>query len=424
MKRTTRFFSLLSLCSSFFFSATFFAWSQPVTGTVLNKTSDRPSVGDEVVLIGLKQNMQEIAQTRTDGAGKFRIEITDSEMHLIRVNHQKAAYYAAVAPGASKVDVMVYDAAAKVDRLRMEADMMRIETDEQGLHVIESYFLKNESSPPRTQLGPQIFEIQLPEEAKVGASIAMGPGGMPVASTPVPSGKLGRYAFDFPIRPGETRFQVEYHLPPQTSYTLQAQMLLPTANFAIVLPKGMNFKEVNGGNFEPMNGDSDTQSFLAKGLEQGKQYSFVVSGKGILPRDNPKEQADGDGSSQGAIGTASPGGGLGAPVGTPDPLDKYKWWVMSGVALVLAVCAGLFLRSRTPSSPQADLGAPSMKPLPEDVWLKGLKEALFAIETDRLRGSLSAEDYEKEKGAVETLIKRVLGQQTSGKGRFGESEAP
>ncbi len=64
--------------------------------------------------------------------------------------------------------------------------MLRVETDAQGLHVIESYFVKNDSNPPRTQFGPKAYEIYLPASAQVEASVAMGPGGMPVASPPYP----------------------------------------------------------------------------------------------------------------------------------------------------------------------------------------------------------------------------------------------
>ncbi len=392
------------------------AFAATVKGTVTNKTTNRPDANDDVVLIALAQNMQEIARTKTDANGHYRIDLPDSGMHLIRVDHQKAAYFGPVAPGATNVDVTVYDVSSKVDALTMEADMVRVETDDQGLHVIESYFVKNDSAPPRTQLGSKSFEIYLPAKAKIDASIAMGPGGMPVASAPVPSGEPGHYAFIFPVRPGETRFQVEYHLPNSDSYNLQPRMSLPTANYALVLPKTMTFTSGNGVSFEPMNGDANTQSLLAKNLSTMRAISYTVSGRGALPRDT----ASGDNGSsssparqpEGVTTDNRPGGGMSSPINEPDPLEKYKWWIISGIALILAVAGGVFLRSnqslnRESTSPPAE---PTSIPQQssQDILLTVLKNELFSLETERLQDKLSAEEYQQQKGALEIVMRRAL----------------
>ena len=39
-----------------------------------------------------------------------------------------------------------------------------------------------------------------------------------------------------------------------------------------------------------------------------------------------------------------PGGGIGNPIGTPDPLSKYKWWILGGLGLLLAAAAAFLLR--------------------------------------------------------------------------------
>ncbi len=130
-----------------------YAFAASVTGIVTNKTSNKPSAGDDVVLISLAQKMQETSRTKTDATGHYHIDIPDDGMHLIRVDHQKAAYFAAIAPGAAKVDVTVYDVAAKIDSLSMEADMVRIETDSRGLHVIEIHPRNGHVSAGRKRIG-------------------------------------------------------------------------------------------------------------------------------------------------------------------------------------------------------------------------------------------------------------------------------
>lgn len=386
-----------------------------ITGTVTNKTTNRPDANDDVVLVGLTQNMQEVARTKTNASGHYSINLPDAGMHLIRVDHQKAAYFAAVPPGKTQVDVTVYDVAPVVQGVTTEAVMVRIEADEQGLHVIESYFVKNDSKPARTQFGPNAYEIYLPTDAQLEASIAMGPGGMPVSSPPVPSGEKGHYSFIFPVRPGETRFQVSYHTPYSGSRSFQPRVSLPTGNYAIVLPKSMAFTAGAGTSFEPMNGDAGTQSLLARNISPSQSLSFTITGKGSLPRDTPAEQNAGDqasGSSSPDAADNRPGGGMAAPINTPDPLDKYKWWIISGIALILAIAAAFFLRS-APQQPilngNTATSAPSNSAQPpQSFWLASLKEELFALETERLEGKLSESEYQEQKSAFEIVLKRAL----------------
>ncbi len=392
-----------------------------VKGVVTNRTTNKPDAGDEVVLVSLTQNMQDVMRTRTDISGRYSIDLPDAGMHLIRVVHQKAAYFAALAPGKTQVDVDVYDVSATLEGVTTEADMLRIETDPQGLHVIESYFVKNDSSPPRTQFGPKAYEIYLPAGAQIEASVAMGPGGMPVASPPVPTGESGHYAFIFPVRPGETRFQVSYHVPYSGSYKFEPRILLPTANLAVALPKSMKFTAAANASFQPLDDSTAAQTFVAKNMQPSLIPAFTVSGTGSLPRDTPQSQ-----ESQAPMGGAAtepaadtrPGIGLGAPIDTPDPLDKYKWWLLSGFALIFVVVAALFLRSKAaPSSVTEGSGVASIPLLASATaqggWLAALKEELFALETDRLEGSLTETEYREQKAAFETILRRALSRQPS-----------
>jgi 5-hydroxyisourate hydrolase-like protein (transthyretin family) len=174
------------------------SYGSTVTGIVTNKTTGKPAAGDSVVLIGLTSNMQEISRTKTNAAGHYSIEVPEVGMHLIRVDHQKAAYFAAVAPGATNADVVVYDVATRVPGITTDAEVLRVETDPQGLHVTQSYLVGNSSSPPRTQFGTASYEIYLPAGVQPEQPIAMGPGGMPVVECP---------AFSEPVSMRETLSQ-------------------------------------------------------------------------------------------------------------------------------------------------------------------------------------------------------------------------
>ena len=420
-----------SVLAGLAFTASLAAHAASLTGTVTNKTTNKPAAGDDVVLIALAQGMQEAARTKTDAHGHFTIDVPDNGMHLVRVDHEKAAYFEPVPPGTSKVDVAVYDVEPKVEGVSTEADVMRLETGPQGLHVIQNYFVKNESKPPRTQFSKQAYEIYLPPDAKIEASAAMGPGGMPVASSPIPLGEKGHYAFVFPVRPGETRFQLSYTLPYSGSYKFAPHLALPTENVAIMMPKSMQFE--GGAPFQPADVDAHAQTFLAKNVQPSQPLEFTVSGTGVMPRDSeqagagaPGGPASADAQSAAQPSSAAtdtrPGGGLGNPIDTPDPLQKYKWWILSGLALVLVIAAAFFLRAKPESALAA--AAPAMPsplvPTPRPAGnpsensgalLSALKDELFALETERLEGKLSDNEYAEIKSALEVVLRRALARQ-------------
>jgi hypothetical protein len=419
------------------------ALAATVTGKVTNKTTNKPAAGDDVVLIGFSQRMQEMGRTKTDAAGNYSLDITDNGMHLVRVDHEKAAYFEPVPPGKTTVDVDVFDVLPKVAGVSTEADVMRIEAGPQGMRVIENFFVKNDSNPPRTQFSKEAYPIYLPPDAKIEASAAMGPAGMPVSSSPMPTGEPGRYAFVFPVRPGETRFQISYTLPYNGSYKFTPRLALPTQNVAIMLPKSMKFD--GGATFQSTDIDASSQTFLAKNLQPSQSLSFTVSGEGVMPRDAQQQQggdnaaagAQGNGPAAGppasAEGDTRPGIGLGAPIDTPDPLQKYKWWILSGLALVLVIAAAFFLRGKPapasvePPAPSPLVPTPAMVAMPaatasdsRSTLLAALKEELFALETERLEGKLSESEYAELKQAFETVLRRALARQSSAQANLVE----
>ena len=94
----------------------------------------------------------------------------------------------------------------------------------------------------------------------------MAPAGMPVASSPVPLGEPGHYAFAFPVRPGETRFQVSYTIPYTGSYKFTPKMAIGSENVAVMLPKAMTFEPGGSTKFQPVNEDPTSQTYVARNI--------------------------------------------------------------------------------------------------------------------------------------------------------------
>ena len=135
------------------------------------------------------------------------------------------------------------------------------------------------------------------------------------------------------------------------------------------------------------------------------------------------------------------------PIGTPDPLQKYKWYILSGAGLAMVIAAAFLLRAKPgqitataaeePSPLTSTLpagvkatayraglvaaatnGAPSEHPQMGGATsgtLAALKEELFQIEVERLEGKINDPEYGEQKSALEVMMKRALAREAAAK---------
>jgi 5-hydroxyisourate hydrolase-like protein (transthyretin family) len=405
---------LIVIC--FFISVSLFA--AQITGNITNGTTGKPAANVEVMLLSLSRGMETTGSTRTDNQGRFTLNVPDEGVqHLIRVSYQGANYHKAAPQGTTSVEITIYDAVKHVDNLIGEGRILRVQTVGGELEVSETYILRNESSPPRTQMSDRSFEIALPEGAQIADAMARGPGGMPVANGPVPTEKKDHYAFVFPIRPGETQFQVTYKLPYQGSHDFAITTDMPLAELGVMLPKTMTFKSAGIG-FTPATDEAGMTVFVAKSVSAGQQLKFTISGEGSAPR-----QTEGGGPA--ATPNAADSGTQSTPA-TGDTLSLVSLYMICGVVLIIFGGAFLALRKRksTVDVPAAAAGAkkprassrleavekrPVQKTSSPNNMLDALKDELFQLESDHVQGKITRQEYEKSKTGIETLIRRQLG---------------
>jgi hypothetical protein len=300
--------------------------------------------------------------------------------------------------------------------------------------VTERYFVHNTAQPAHTQYNPDKgFEIVLPADAVLDSAAARRPTGLPTATTLKPGNGNGHYQFDFPIQPDEgekdTLFQVNYHVAYSGTYTFHPQIQLPADNVAVLLPLSIKFKAESGAGYQSVQQDPGIQTQLAKSVTPGKPLDFTISGTGSMPRE--QQQAQGQ-QSQAQGAPSGPGGGIGEPINTPDPLTKYKWWMLGGIGLLLAAVAGYLLRkspgtagvlteppvditirpvarAARPAAPVHQVrAAPVAHASGNAGLLDVLKEEMFALESQKASGSISDADYAEQKAALGTMLKRAL----------------
>jgi hypothetical protein len=405
---------LITLCS--------FAVAQTLTGTATNGTTGKPAAGDEIILINLSNGMEITAKTKADIAGKFSFKLSDGAgagPHLIRAIHQGVNYHQMAPPGTNSVEVQVYDVAAKIADLSMTADVLRFEADSGQIHGKRLFAVNNTSAPAKTQMNDHNFEFYLPEGAKIESAQARAPNGQPIVAEATPQSEKNRYAIAFPLRPGETQFQVEFTLPYSGSIKIDPKPLYPAQHVVVVIPKTMQFSAANPSQFQSMQdpGQSDTVVQVAQQTQAGQSLPFTISGTGAIS-ETPDQTASGSAKSQGRDNR--PGGGLGAPIDAPDPLQQYRWPILIGFALILAVGAWVVMkrqpatgaaRAASIADPTHSAAASASSFVPSTksaMLLEALKEEMFQLELERRQGKIAPAEYEKAKAALDQTLDRAL----------------
>ena len=449
------------------------ASAQTLTGTVKNSTTGKPAAGDEVVLLSLGQGMEEAGRTKADAKGNFSFKLDAQGPHLVRAIHEGVTYHRMAPPGTTSVEVEVFDVSKKVEGLEVVADIMRVQVEQGQLEIMRAFAVQNTSKPPRTQMNERNLEFMVPEGAKIVEGSAMTANGNPLSQMPVPvDDKKTRYAFLFPLRPGTTQFQVAYQLPYTGNANIDPKSLYPLQHFVAILPKSMQFSAAPGTNYQPMNDPQqpDANVQVASGAGVGSSLAFKVSGEGMLQARQENAGAPSEGGS--AQSDNRPGGGLGPPIDAPDPLQKYRWWILGGFAAALII-GGVFIASRQQAANRAARGKGALSNIEDDddyevpepvvrevrpakarrdevraaetrasevraqeardaesravdvratedrpqpaarrssssMLLEGLKDELFELEVEHKQGRISQQEYEKTKAALDQTLERAL----------------
>ena len=430
-----------------------FASAQTLTGTVKNSTTNKPAAGDEVVLLKLGQGMEEAGRTKTDAKGNFSFKLDDAQSpHLVRAIHQEVTYHRMAPPGTTSVELEVYDVGKKIDGITNVADIMRFQASQGQLEVQRVFAVQNSSKPPRTQMNERNFEFYVPDGAKIVEGSAMTAGGQPINSAPIAEGDKNRYAFIFPLRPGETRFEVVYQLAYTGSANIDPRPVSPLQHFVAVVPKTMQFTPASGTAFQQL---ADPQQpgvimQVASNATGDHALAFRIAGEGAFLQENAGGQDQGQTSDQGPEQTPGasaqsanrPGGGLGPPIDAPDPLQKYRWYILGGFAAVL-IAGAVFVASRQQSAARAvsrgktpravdylddneyadaeagkELTHVPAPQIPQSkarkagaakpMLLEALKEELFDLEVEHKQGTISDQEYEKAKSALDQTLERAL----------------
>lgn len=413
MKRFAFVLIVISVCS-------LAAAASTIRGVVRNGTTNKPSAGDVVVLKKIAAGMEEVGRTKTNSKGEFSFNVPAGQQqpYLLWVQHQEVTYTKLAMPGSGSVPVQVFDASPTVSDIRMSEHMMVLQTNAGGdaLDVDTLFTLDNRSSPPQTKNGQHTFDIYLPDNAKVEEATAQTAGNMALKTSVVPTDEKNKFFFGYPLRPGKTQFHLKYSVPYSGKLSLDPRVTLPTDNMLVVVPASINFSPADPSIYASRTDPQipkNVSLYVASGVTPQSKLAFQVQGTGELPREEAGAGGGGGGGGQTTQADNRPGGGLGVPNQQPDPLHSGQWLVLGVLAVFLTAGAVYVYTAKPQQVPAVATSPKGSKKQSSSLLLDAMKEELFQLESDRLEGKITPEEYASSKAALDKTLQRAVKRQTA-----------
>lgn len=382
-----------------------------ITGSVRNGTTDTVAASQTVVLIKLAGGMEELDSTKTDTQGRYKFDRPEigQQPFLIRVNYRGVNYHTNVPPGQAIADVQVFEPTASATDLRVVSRAVIVQPNGATLLVGEEYEISNSSKPPAAF--SKEFEFAIPENAEIAQVSAWGPSGMPTVQGTINKGE-NRFGVAYPLRPGQNGIRLSYQLPYATEQAkIGAASPYSAETVMVIAPPTM---QIAGTGFQAAGQREGWNVFARNGVPARQSLDISVSGTAPAPA-----AGGGEGAAAESAG-AAPGVEVRA---MPGRLNELKWILTGGFAAMFFLGA-IYLWRKPTAAPIAALAGPgpsASMPVPEagsgsvqQVQLEvknsldELKDLLFRLELRRQAGTISEEDYARERSRAEQVIRKLV----------------
>jgi len=263
--------------------ALLFAVSLPllaVDGTVLNSSIGRPQSGVEITLVQPGQNgMTELGRTTSDAQGHFNI---DKQIPpgpgLLQAVYQGVTYNQIITPGmpVSGVEIKVYEATSKKGTAKSAEHLILLEPSTSEITITETFVFSNDSNTTFNDPKAGSAQFFLPPGAEEKSQVVVSaPGGMPIARPALKTSQAGIYKVDYPLKPGDTRFDVHYTVP--ASKTFAGKVVAGEGATHLVTPSAVT---LTGDGIESAGQEPQTQAHIYN--LTGLDYKVLVDGTGSL----------------------------------------------------------------------------------------------------------------------------------------------
>jgi hypothetical protein len=148
---------------------------------------------------------------------------------------------------------------------------------------INAHAFNNASNPPFTRLSSDNFILSVPDGAQMEAATVSAPDGgtTKLALFPIP-GQSGKYRIDFPMKPGLTKYAINYQVPYDGKLVFNRRAQYPMKQIGIILPASMHFRSIGGKLFHADVGQPGTHEQVLDNIGMDEPFAFEVSGAGFL----------------------------------------------------------------------------------------------------------------------------------------------
>lgn len=251
-----------------------------VEGTVMNASTGKSQGAVIVTLVQPSaQGMQTIGSVKSDAEGKFKIDKDiPAGPALLQAVYQGATYNLILAPGTptTGLHLKIYDSTAKPGVAKISQHMILIEPSAAALDISETFLIENETTTTFQDPVKGSIQFYLPDAAEGKAKVMINsPGGMPIERPAEKTGAKGVYKVAYPIKPGESRFDVSYSLPP--SETFASKIMHGDGVTRLVTPSAVT---LTGDGVESLGQEPQTRAHIYNA--GGADYTVKISGTGSL----------------------------------------------------------------------------------------------------------------------------------------------
>ncbi len=418
-----------------------------LSGTVINRTTGKPTPNIDLTLLSPTQGMRELGSAKSDAEGHFTVTNESIGMApvLIRATYHDVSYNTFAPPGRPNVEVEIYELSKDIKTITITSHIVIFQPGNDKLIGAEEYVIQNASQPPEAYFRTEgNFEFAIPANAKLQQVATVNASGMSVQQASIDKGK-GLIAIAYPFRPGETSIRLSYELPyPGNAATLKLTAIYPGVKTLVVVPPGVT---VNGDGLTAAGQEQGMFLFAHEPLAAKAGFNVKVSGV-MAPQ---VADAGGDSQTAGQGGMPQEGNSRTQTQdvqAVPGRLNEFKWPLLilllagfAGLAILLSrknvvIVQGPAVDHHVPAPPVASkksskakaAPAPAAAPVPVaeaaaqaslaasvasvtaqvNSSLDTLKDEVFRLELRKQAGTISDEDYAREKARVEKLLRDLV----------------
>jgi hypothetical protein len=303
-----------------------------VDGVIVNGTTGKPEPNTPVMLIQPTQaGMQTLGTTKSDAQGKFSFDNNeDSGPRLIQAVFDGVQYNKMVAPGmpSSGVQIPVFASTNKAGTAKETQHFIVLQPGEKEMTVSEGLLYVGD--PTVTYYDPVNGSVRfyVPPEAKGPIAVTVNPaGGMPIPRPALKTAVPNIYKIDYPVRPGETRFDLNYTVPTTSPMIFTDQLLHADASSNLVVPNGVTAKS---DDLELAGTEPKTQASIYR--IKNASFKVEVDGIGIL---QPQSEGSGDDNGQPTVQEVKP------------RIYESMYWILGMAFAILGLGSVLLARNAT-----------------------------------------------------------------------------